>query len=150
MNAHPLGVNPGAKDHHCRKLVGIRFLSAGQHHVQFPNEHMEPALKFRQFAGNFGRIHAALWANPHLDFFEARFAADRARTTRIGHGEVLHEERLPALCRGYGWVFAPLSGENNLIENPAEVPAQVGGCPHPGQAPKISQILLGDGPKGSI
>jgi hypothetical protein len=48
MDAYPLGMNLGAEIHDGRKLVGVRFLSSGQHRVQFRDERMELSLEMIQ------------------------------------------------------------------------------------------------------
>ena len=126
MDAYPLGMNPGAKIDYGGKPIGIWFLADGRHQVQFPEERVEFSLQFRQLSGNPGRVRAVTDTGAHLDFFEARLAAERADKARIGHGRVFHRQRLPALRRGQGWEFPPLRGANNRIETLAEVPAKLG------------------------
>ena len=84
---------------------------------------MEFSLKSRQLFSNFGRVHAVMGADAHLDFFEGWLTAERANKACVGHGKVFHEQRLPALRRSESREFPPLRGANNLIEDLAEVPA---------------------------
>jgi hypothetical protein len=121
MDAYPLGMDPGTKIHYRCKLVGIRFLPGGQYCVKFPDQRVKLSFKASKLFGNLSCIYAVMGADSHLDVFEARFTAERANKTCVGHGEVLHEEGLPVLRRCKGREFPPLSGENNLIENLAEV-----------------------------
>ena len=125
MNAHTLGMNPGTKIEDGSKLIGVRFLSCGYHRVQFLDERTELSFKIRYRIRNLIRIDSILAKNPHLQFLEAWFTAERADETRIRNGKVLHQSRMPAPCRGDRWDLPQMRGERDSIENLAKVPPQL-------------------------
>ena len=92
MDPHPLGMDPGAEIHNGRKLVSIRFLSGGQHRVQFRDECMDLCLEMFQFKGHVRCVHSKLSADSNLDMFKTWFTSERAHETRVRHRQVFHGE----------------------------------------------------------